>query len=167
MRYFQPKTIWAYPTDTSWGLGVRADDAPTLQRLAELKDRSAEQFFSLMVRDWEMLQQFAHVGEFLTADFFSLPRTAILPARESLPKSKFWPSTAVAWRVCQRADVAAQIDYPITATSANKHGEPSLFDPAEISAIFPEVKIFSAEKLPVCSASEIWDFTQDPPQRRR
>jgi len=66
---FQKGEIWAYPTDTSFGLGVRADDKKGLEALAELKGRDNTKYFSLMMRDEEMLRHFAVVPEELESDF--------------------------------------------------------------------------------------------------
>ncbi|MCF7831166.1 Sua5/YciO/YrdC/YwlC family protein [Candidatus Gracilibacteria bacterium] len=170
MRIFSTGEIWAYPTDTSFGLGVRADDEETLEKLAALKGRSNKQYFSLMVRDLDMLKKFAEVlADFPTDFFMERPRTAILKPTLSLPKSKFWPEGSVAFRVATIPEVSEQIDFPITATSANLTGQESIFDSKEITDIFGEhVKVFPGfEMIEEKPASEIWDFTKSEPKRVR
>ena len=170
---FQKGEIWAYPTDTSFGLGVRADDEVGLQNLAELKSREKNMFFSLMVRDIEMLREFAEIPakleEKLDTFFIQTPRTAILKPKKSLPKSVFWPQDKVAFRVCTIPEISREIKFPITATSANISGQPAIYSVAKIREIFgEEVKNFAGiSELPQVSASEIWDFTVEPVVRIR
>ncbi len=167
---FNRKVITAYPTDTSFGLGVRADDPETLVKLQKLKNRPDEKYFSLMVRDFEMLKKFAEVPDDLNEDFFfESPKTAILRPKNSLPASSFWPDKKVAFRVCTIPEVAKEIDYPITATSANLSGQPPIFEAQKITENFgAEVQIFPGfDQLPKKDPSEIWDFTVTPPVRIR
>ena len=165
---FKKGEIWAYPTNTSFGLAVRADDAEGLQKLCDLKSREKSMFFSLMVRDIEMLREFAEIPEELENQldtfFVQTPRTAILKPKSSLPESGFWPKESVAFRVCTIPEISREIEFPITATSANISGKPAIYSTAEISEIFGEkVRMFSGiEKLSEVKASEIWDFTVEP-----
>jgi L-threonylcarbamoyladenylate synthase len=167
---FEKTIITAFPTDTSWGLGVRADDAPGLKNIARLKKRKPEQMFSLMVRDMKMLQQYAEVpADFPANFFFEKPRTAILKPKETLPQSDYWPENSVAFRVATIPEVAAEIEYPITATSANITGQSSIFSAEEIRKTFGKsVLIFPGfSDLPEREASEIWDFTENSPKQLR
>jgi len=167
---FEKGEIWAYPTDTSFGLGVRADDERGLEALATLKGRDNTKYFSLMVRDEEMLRHFANVPEDITEEFFlELPRTVILCPTRHLPLSKFWPVDKVAFRIATLPEVAREITFPVTATSANLSGEPPIFEAKIIREKFGEkVKMFPGiEHLMVCPSSEIWDFTEVPPRRLR
>lgn len=162
--------IWAYPTDTSFGLGVRADDAEGLEALNSLKDRK-DKFFSLMMRDEEMLRHFAEVPEGLDLHkfFFEKPRTIVLKPSANLPKSKFWPENKVAFRISTISEVAESIDFPITATSANLTGEKPIFTTEELRRIFGDkIKIYEdVSELSEKPASEIWDYTETPPKRIR
>ncbi len=162
---FQKGEIWAYPTDTSFGLGVRADDSETLERLALLKIRDKGKYFSLMVRDFEMLQKFAKIPKQLNSDiFYKKPLTVILKPKSLLPHSPFWPKNAVAFRICTIPKVGQKILYPITATSANESGQPAIFTAQEIKKIFGNaVHIFPGiRKIPSLPPSEILDFTKTP-----
>ncbi len=162
---FKKGQIWSYPTDTSFGLGVRADDKDGLLNLMKLKKRSGDKYFSLMVRDWEMLLEFAVVDESkLDKSFFiSCPRTAILKPQKKLPKSSFWPSDKVAFRVCTIPEIAKKITYPITATSANISGFSSIYKIKDLEKQFnKDIKIYKKlGDLPEIPASEIWDFTEN------
>lgn len=160
---FHKNEIWGFPTDTSFGLGVRADDLEGLQKLYELKQRPEGKFFSLIVRDWEMLKIYAEIPKRIyDTDFFiKSPKTAILKPTKNLPKTKYWPEEKVAFRICTIPELAKNIKYPITATSANFSGEDSIFDIFVLQKKFGnQIKIYDKIKnLPKKSASEIWDFT--------
>lgn len=169
-QYFQKGTITAFPTDTSFGLGVRADDPDTLERLKTLKQRPEEKYFSLMVKDLKMLKIFAQVQDSYTKKLLqSTPLTALLKPSDNLPKSLFWPEDKVAFRIATIPEVADAITYPITATSANLSGQDPIFDIEKIKENFGDnVVIFPGfEELPHVPPSEIWDFTVDPPRRLR
>lgn len=167
---FKKGTITAYPTNTSYGLAVRVDDREGLENLYNLKERIPGKFFSIMVKDFEMLEKFAEISGKISKDFFNeKPRTIILKPKKKLPKSKFWPTDKVAFRVCSIEEVSKQITYPITATSANKSGETPIFSEQEIKKILGNsVTCFSfTKKLNQTPPSEIWDYTVSPPERIR
>lgn len=168
---FNKGAIWAYPTDTSFGLGVRADDADCLEKLMELKQRSGDKYFSLMVRDWEMLKKFAMIDEArMGAKFFTeTPRTAILEPTKALPISKFWPAKKVAFRICTLPEVASHIEYPVTATSANISGYNPIYTVDDIKEVFGEkVQVNKrVHQLQGVPPSEIWDFTGKLPTKIR
>jgi len=156
--------IWAYPTDTSFGLGVRVDDSAGLEKLKKLKNRPSEKYFSVMVRDWEMLQQYAEVPEGLNLDWFlETPRTALLKPTDRLPETGFWPSDKVAFRVCTLPEVAQHITVPVTATSANISGAEPIYCTKNLFNIFnDQINICDlVEDLPAVAASEIWDWTTE------
>lgn len=161
---FEKNIITAFPTDTSWGLAVRADDSEGLSRLAKLKGRTKGQMFSLVVRDLEMLREFAEVPVDFPLDYFTeKPRTAILKPTEKLPQSEFWPEASVAFRIATIPEVSVEIEYPVTATSANFTGEPAIFSAQKIREQFgAQVLIFPRfEELDEREASEMWDFTTE------
>jgi tRNA threonylcarbamoyl adenosine modification protein (Sua5/YciO/YrdC/YwlC family) len=159
---FKTGLIVAYPTDTSYGLGVRADDKEGLETLYALKNRPAEKYTTLMVKDWQMLGEFAQVPDSLDEAFFvDEPRTVILKPTKKLPKSPYWPEDGVGFRIATRPEVAIEIDYPVTATSANVSGKPNIYDPAKILAEWgSQVQLaFEAPELDEgVSPSEIWDY---------
>ena len=162
---FEPGTIWAYPTDTSFGLGARCDDPVSLDRLKVLKNRPDEKYFSLMVRDWEMLQKYAIVPEGMSEHWFlESPKTALLTPTAQLPLSNFWPADKVAFRICTVPAVAKHIVVPVTATSANISGECPVFCIQNLFDNFgSSIQIYAQSgDLIANNPSEIWDFTIAP-----
>lgn len=161
---FKKGEIWAYPTNTSFGLGARIDDTESLQKIVELKQRPSGKFFSLMVKDFEMLRKYAEIPSDFPNNFFSeKPRTAIFKPTKKLPQSPFWPTEKVAFRVSQIKEISQKIEIPITTTSANISGETPIYSPEKIEQKFSsKVKIFSKKASHEADFSEIWDFTVDP-----
>ena len=167
---FDPGTIWAYPTDTSFGLGVRCDDVVTLTRLKQLKNRPDEKWFSLMVRDFAMLQEYAEVPEGIDPTWFTeTPRTAILKPKNPLPQTGYWPLDKVAFRISTILEVSSQIEVPVTATSANFSGQPAIYTVDQLKENFGDnIEVYAPEpELPTVEPSEIWDFTVHPAVRVR
>lgn len=167
---FEPGTIWAYPTDTSFGLGARCDDLESLKRLKKIKNRPDEKWFSLMVRDFAMLKEYAEVPDLLNPKWFTKsPQTAVLKPKNRLPKTDFWPKDKVAFRICTLPEVAQYIDVPVTATSANISGKDPIFCMQNLLDFFgSEIQIYTQfENLPSKDPSQIWDFTQTPIKRIR
>ena len=168
---FNHGEIWAYPTDTSFGLGVRADDISGLGKLSALKGGRSEKYFSLMCANEKMLRKFAEVPDHFDVHdfFFTKPRTALFKPTDKLPQSKFWPSDKVAFRVSTIPEVAKHIAFPITATSGNLGGEEPIFTVERLRKVFGDgIQIY--DKIPELTpkpSSEIWDYTIDPPQQLR
>jgi len=173
--------IIIYPTDTSFGCGVRADDSLGLSNLVGLKNRATGNLFSLMVKDFAMLQEFAVIPANFSREIFSNPKTPItilLPPTNKLPKTPFWSQEKVAWRICTIPEIANQIDFPVTACRIKKQYELVLFSLSEIEQNFCtknikkqyKVKIYNLKgftELPITSPSEIWDYTLSPAKRLR
>jgi len=168
---FNQGEIWGYPTDTSFGLGVRIDDINGLQNLTKLKGGREDKFFSIMCKDEDMLREYAHVPDNLDLHtfFFKKPRTIILESKDTLPKTPFWPKNKVAFRINTIPELSAHITIPVTATSANISGEPPIYTTQKLKEVFNE-RIHVADlipHLPETPSSEIWDYTENPPKQIR
>lgn len=160
---FNKGEIWAYPTDTSYALGVRSDDSDGLGALQNIKERPDEKFFSLMVADFKMLQDYAYVPEDLNEEwFFAKPRTAILKPKDTLSRSIFWPDNAVAFRITNVLELTKQMQVPVTATSANISSREPIYESDKIQELFGDKVLVCKElgNLPKNPPSEIWDFTK-------
>jgi len=122
--------IVAYPTDTFYGLAVdpRRDDA--VEGLFALKERNAGEAVPLIAADLDQARAAAVFGpsQVLLADaFWPGPLSIVAPARERLSTLALGGRSTVAVRVpahpAARA-LAAAFGFCITATSANRSGEP-------------------------------------------
>lgn len=126
-----------YPTETFYGLGVRALSHAAVAALADLKGRDADKPIALIVRDVAMLEQVVTrvpaPAVRLIDRFWPGPLTLVLPARPDLPRALTGGGTGIGVRVSSHPLAQALVDAlgePITATSANPGGEPPAIDAA-------------------------------------
>ncbi len=118
------------PTDTVYGVAVRADLQGAAHVLAGLKERAAEQPVAVLVAS---VEQARTVGELpawaapLVARWWPGPLTLVLRRRDGLGWDLGDPPGTVGVRVPDHPLVralAAEIG-PLATTSANRHGEPT------------------------------------------
>jgi L-threonylcarbamoyladenylate synthase len=136
--------IVAYPTETSYGLAVDAADEGALARLFDLKGRGAEKAFSVIVADGEMARSLcAEIGsaaEALIAAHWPGPLTLALPGRAGLPAALVLDGCVAVRQSPHQVAQALVTGFgrPITATSANRAGQPAAVTAADVRAAFPE-----------------------------
>lgn len=122
--------IVAYPTDTLYGLAVDPRSAEAVRRLFAVKSREAGHAVPVIAADFEQAHQ---VGEFderserAARAFWPGPLSLLLAGRPALRGELLGDDGSVAVRVpaheVARA-LAAGLGYGITATSANRSGQP-------------------------------------------
>lgn len=137
-----------YPTETVYGLGVNALDETELAQLYSLKARDANKAVSWLVRDGADIEQFAHVSPLarrFIEQFLPGPLTLILPVRDNVSDTIVAADRTVGFRISSdpfaQALIAAymkETGSPLTCTSANVSGLPTLSTPAAITAQFQE-----------------------------
>jgi len=129
------------PTETTYGLLVRADDPISLGRLIEAKGRPSNMATSIFVRSREHLISLANLTknwEILVDKFLPGPLTLVLRDRSRLPEPVVvnhkigirWSSHPLI------AGLAADLTFPVTATSANTSGMGGENDPERIREVF-------------------------------
>ncbi|NJD56418.1 MAG: threonylcarbamoyl-AMP synthase [Nitrospirae bacterium] len=123
--------IVAFPTETFYGLGVRYDRHASLERLYAVKQRPLEKAMPLIIGKRALLDLITEdvppAAERLMNRFWPGPLTLILPARASLSHYITAGTGSVAVRIPGSSfaqDLAAAIEFPITATSANISTQP-------------------------------------------
>lgn len=134
--------IILYPTETVYALGVNPLDKNAWLALCQLKKRPVTQPVSWLVRDIEDIKRYAVVKEVATrlvAACLPGPVTLVLPAKDSVPDWAQSPFGTVSFRIspdpyAQKliARYSQEHDAPLTCTSANVHGLPTLPDVAGI-----------------------------------
>jgi L-threonylcarbamoyladenylate synthase len=132
----------AYPTDTLYGLAVdpRRDDA--VARLFAAKGRGASSAVPLIAASIDQAREAASFGDRelqLARTFWPGPLTIVLPARSGLAAALLGGGTTVALRVPAHAvarALAAAFDFSITATSANRSGNPPAATGGGVAAAF-------------------------------
>lgn len=135
--------IFVYPTDTIYGLGVRADSADALNRLYVLKRRPANMPLSILVPDIGSIRRYASFGEkaeSIARHFLPGALTMVLPAAAKyLPEMLYSGKKELGFRIpahpfCQ--SMMQRIDYPIVSSSVNYSGQPALTAMSDIEQSF-------------------------------
>lgn len=167
-----------YPTDTLWGLGVRATDGRAVARLEAVKGRPAGQPLSVALSSSEEVETWAElapmarrwVRRHLPGPFTVLVRPTAR-ARQSLPRSVAPPGGALAVRIPdhpQARELARRVG-PLVSTSANRHGAPPARSLAAARRAFGDrVAVYlPGAPNPSGRASVLVDLRGDVPRARR
>ena len=128
-----------YPTETVYGLGADASSARAVERVYDLKGRPRENPLSLGVPDVATALRYTHPTEReerFMREFLPGPVTVVVERDESLPDALTAGGDRVGVRVPDH-DIAleflrAAAPTPVTATSANVSGSPSVTRPADL-----------------------------------
>jgi L-threonylcarbamoyladenylate synthase len=168
---FEPAVAWlkqggvvAYPTDTFYGLAVDPTSAKAVAGLFDLKGRQAAVAVPFIaasraqVDGWSGLSE---LGARLADQFWPGPLSLICAAPKTIVHAAIGGGDTVAVRVPDHA-VARALAYawgaPITATSANRTGQPPATTAEELKAIAsPALFIIDAGPTPGGSPSTIVD----------
>jgi len=138
--------ILGYPTETVYGLGTAAAEAP-VSRLATLKGRREGKPFLLLVSSRAMAERaglvFNPSANALAEAFWPGPLTLVLTGGEGrLPELLRGPEGGFAVRYTSHAGVARLIhllDQPLTSTSANLPGLAPAAGGEQLPTLFPEL----------------------------
>jgi len=141
-----------YPTDTVYGLGADAFSEDAIRRVYEAKGRPLSQPISIAVADVEMAQAVSCIDDTAVGIMERLlpgPVTVVLPAKTCLPEILTGGTGFIGIRIPAHPVPEAltrMLDGPITATSANLHGDR---DPATTNDVrVPHDLMIEGGKLP-------------------
>ncbi len=131
-----------YPTETLYALGVNALDEAECQKLFELKERESGKASSWLVRTIEDIERYGVLTETaakIAERFLPGQLTLILEAKDTVPEFRKGEENEVSFRIsadpmAQKTieDFMAEHEAPLTCTSANVSGSPTLSTPGEI-----------------------------------
>ncbi len=124
----------AFPTETVWGLAVRAESARGLERLRDWKGRSAARPVSLLVSGPDVLEkldfELSPAARALMEEFWPGALTLVLPCHHRFAPGVARDDGAVGVRCSSHAAAAALAREaesvgagPLTATSLNRSGD--------------------------------------------
>jgi L-threonylcarbamoyladenylate synthase len=123
--------IVGYPTETLYGLAADALSRSAIEALLQVKGRDPAQSLPLLVVDLEMarglVEEIPPLAQRLMAAHWPGPLTVVLRARSGLPAPLVSDRGGVGLRVSAdpvAADLTLRVGRPITATSANRSGQP-------------------------------------------
>jgi L-threonylcarbamoyladenylate synthase len=135
----------ALPTDTLYGLAADPFRSDAVARIFMVKGRTAGSALPLIAADVDQIA--ARLGplsvpaERLASKFWPGPLTLLIPAPVALAREVTAGTGRVGVRVPAH-DIAREIcraaDRPITATSANRSGQPATADPEEVERTLGE-----------------------------
>lgn len=137
--------VVAYPTDTLYGLAVDPRNAPAVRRLFDLKGRPEASALTLIAADVAQVRMAATMtaaAERLAAQWWPGPLTVVLDAVPVLAAEMLAGGRTVGIRVPRHAvavALARAAGFPVTATSANRSGEPSTSTPGAAGEALPHV----------------------------
>jgi L-threonylcarbamoyladenylate synthase len=132
--------IVAYPTDTLYGLGVDPRNAAAVQALFGLKGRAGVLALPLVagsVAQAEALGVFTPLARRIASRFWPGPLTLVVAASAPLAPGVAAADGSIAVRVPDQAiarALATAFGSPITATSANRSGQPPAVTAGEVEA---------------------------------
>jgi len=138
-----------YPTETFYALGADPFSRTALEQLFRVKAREPGHPIGLIAADTSMAFSLAREvpidARRLADAFWPGPLTIVIPARDDLPPELTGPD-GVAVRVSPNPvarALAAGLEHPITATSANLSGKPPAGSLAEARAMLgAKVKVY-------------------------
>ena len=167
--------IVAYPTDTLYGLAVDPRSERAVRRLFEVKGRDPRAAVTLIAADVAQAQEAGAFGASelaLARGFWPGPITIVVPVSGGIAPSLTGELTTVGVRVPGHAAaraLAAAFGWCITATSANRSGQPpaSTADEAA-SALHGAIDaLVDAGPAPGGPPSTIVEFAHGRPVMRR
>jgi L-threonylcarbamoyladenylate synthase len=163
-----------YPTDTLWGLAVRATNARAIERLSELKGRPRGMPVSVAFSSLEEIERFAELSRMarsflrrnLPGPITALVRPNAL-GRRRLSAASGGVGAKLGVRIPDHplARELARRAGPITATSANLHGGPPCPSLSEARRTFgTAVAVYLDGPAPRGEPSSIVDLTAPGPR---
>lgn len=117
-----------YPTDTVWGIGCDATNELAVEKVFEIKQRSASKSLIILVDDWKMLQRYIEeIPEKVSCilESSSKPTTVIYKNPIGLAKNVIASDNTVAIRIVKDKfcrELIHQFGAPFVSTSANVSG---------------------------------------------
>jgi L-threonylcarbamoyladenylate synthase len=142
--------VVVYPTETFYGIAADAFEPEALERIFEIKGRDTAKTIALIAHDaaaaFAIAREVPEIARRLAAAFWPGPLTIVMPARSGIPNALIGPDGGVGIRVSSHP-IARALAYglgrPITATSANRSGEPPARTIAEArAALGDKAKVF-------------------------
>ena len=134
--------IILYPTETVYALGVNPFDRVAWHDLCELKGRHGHQTASWLVPSVEDIAIYAKItpkAQELIDQYMPGPFTIVLKARDYMPREVLALDGTVSFRVSSDpitqeliTEYTATHNAPLTCTSANLHGQPTMITPQSI-----------------------------------
>jgi L-threonylcarbamoyladenylate synthase len=158
----------AFPTDTVYGIGCRADDPEAIGRLFAAKRRPVDKQVPILAASLEQAAAFGYAVDdrvrALAARWWPGPLTIVLRAEQGAKAVSDHPPTQ-AFRVPDHPVAIALIERsgPLATSSANRSGEPETYDADDVLVAFADDDLLDAVvdggRVPGGVASTVIDLT--------
>ena len=162
--------VVAFPTDTLYGLAVDPRRADAVRRLFALKGRDATVAIPLIAASLEQAMRAASFTEQekrVAEAFWPGPLSIVAPANSCISPEALGGRGTVAIRVPGHEiarQVARAFDFPVSATSANRSGEPAADSADVVAAALPDVDLLvDGGRAPGGAPSTIISFDNTRP----
>jgi len=158
--------IVAYPTGTSYGLGVNALDERAIGRLSDTKQRPEDKMYTVLLprNEPQRFVAWTEREQQVLARLQDRPLTLLVKAKP--PLAHLAKEGRVGIRTSDHPFtklLADLLPFPITATSANISGESAACSPSDIEALTQGARMYVIEggTLPRCVPSTVasWNRT--------
>jgi len=122
--------VVVYPTETCYGLGADATNPEAIMKVYKIKKRPLSQPISVIVDSIEMIKEYAVINrdvERLVEKYMPGPLTLVV-RNKNFPKILCGGGIKIGFRIPDHVvalELVRAFGKPITATSANIHGEPN------------------------------------------
>lgn len=154
----------AFPTCTSYGLAADTQQGWALQRLRNLKNRPADKTFTVFMREglWDTFLVLREEERSLLKKMLGQPLTLLVRPAEDL--HHLTQNGLIGLRIIDHPlmqALADVVDVPLTATSANRAGDPPCVSPAEIEQAFgsPVPDTYLHEENPRGASGTTYDLS--------
>jgi L-threonylcarbamoyladenylate synthase len=157
--------IFVYPTDTVYGFGANPFNEESINRIDEIKGRTAGKWYILLIKDIDNLLKYVELKSEKNMDFlisiWPNPVSVILNLNKetkSILKRDTCAFRIPNNRFCNK--LLTQIKMPLISTSVNRKNEPPMTEPSLIKDAFAsEVEaLFYTDKKSYYDASTIIDL---------
>jgi len=155
--------IVAFPTGTSYGLGVNALDKVALDKLTNLKGRDGEKAYSILLptKNPETFVNLSAEEKKVLEKFKDKPLTLLV--KPKAPLDHLAKDGHVGVRTADHPftkGLADLLEFPITATSANRTGENPAYSTEELAKMFEKETFMAVDggTLPTLKASTVAKF---------
>ena len=162
--------ILGVPTETVYGLAVKADNTEAIKKLLNLKERplGSGKVLTMMVANVDEMFKYANMNRRQTnfaRHYFPGELTMILPKNEAFSHPYFDKVKTIGIRIPQHKymlDLLRETG-PLLVTSANPRGEKPCYTSKELIKRMPSVDMVVDGRAGGSIPSTIIDFTQDDP----
>lgn len=172
-RAVEAGEVLLYPTDTVYGFGCHGLCEPALERILQLKRRTADKGLLLLIPDLKTAERLSsrlpRKFQRLAAQLWPGPVTFLVPAAPTLPAPITGNQGKVGLRYPSLPFLRLWLERlaaPIVSTSANLSGQPAPESRSRLEALFgPGVDLFlDAGTLPESAPSTVLDLCSDTPR---